>query len=250
VSDTETGLGQPPSHAAEPKAFADFIGRGFGIPHGYQVSQVVRHGGRNGTGLVVHIAPPGGGRPLRIQYAKESDCTNPVKLRAQAAGDTRGLTRGTLINSPKAALAMYEALCSMADLVEAIDEDAEVWEWLEHLERVAATTVGAPHDHAALKRLQGYDYSKRLVLDPPDGARIIPMVLLDDRTGDRYISARHMAVFLRYDIGIEDVGSYDQIVTRLDRVGGKRVVSQVWNGDRSDKVTLVLYRLPNPANSD
>ena len=151
---------------------------------------MVRHGGRAGTGLTVFIRPPGDGDELRINYERESDCTNPTRLRAQAAADTKGLTRASRINSPKAALAMYEAMCSMADHFEAADQRGQTWEWVQQLQRVAAITTGAPNDYWALRRLQDHDYSKSLVQDPPrdhEGKpqRPIPLLLID--TEDRLL---------------------------------------------------------------
>ena len=46
------------------------------------------------------------------------------------------------------------------------------------------------------------------------------MLMKTVATGELYITARHMAVFLRYDLGVEDAGSDDQILTRLERIGG------------------------------
>jgi len=247
-------LGDTPKPTAPIELIAAFLGRGYGVPRGYRVSRVVRHGGRAGTGLSVFITPPGDGAVLRIHYDRESDCWNHVKLRAQAASNTKGLTRGALISGPKAALAMYEALCSMADHFDAVDQDGQTWEWIQHLRRFALMLPGAPNDYWALRRLQDHDYSKSLVQNPPRDEwgkpqRPIPALLHTEATGELYVTARHMAVFLRYDLGVEDAGSDDQILTRLERIGGERVDAQEWDRpgrDRTHKIRLVLYRLPDP----
>ena len=248
-------LTEAPPPDAPVDVIATFVWRGYGLPGGYTVSRVVRHGGRAGTGLTVFIRPPGGGRELRINYARESDCTNPTKLRPQAAADTNGLTRGSLLSGPKAAAAMYEALCSMADHFEAADECGQTWEWVQELHRVAALTHGEIGSHPSLKRLQDHEYSKRLVQDPPTDKfgqpqRPTPLLLKDINTGYVYVTARHMAVFLRYDLGVEDAGSDDRILTRLKQIGGDRVYVEEWDRpgrDREHKVRLVLYRLPEEA---
>lgn len=250
--DTET-LGDAPPHGAPVGDFAAFIARGYGIPDSHVVDRVVRHGGRDGTGLTVFITPVGDGKPLRIHYERETDCSNPNKLRARAAAATRGLTRGGLINSPKAAQAMYEAMCSMADHFESADLDAQTWEWVQQLDRAAAQTPGTPSNYQSLKRLQDHDYSKRLVQDPPTDEtgktlKPVPVQLVDVTTGYRYVTARHTAVFLRYDLGVEDAGSDDQILTRLKQIGGERIEAEQWDAagrDRRHKVVLVLYRLPD-----
>jgi hypothetical protein len=245
-------LGEAPPHGAPMPELAAFLTLGYGLRDGYYVSRVVRYGGRAGTGLAVFIRPPSGGDELRINYERESDCCNPVKLRSRAAADTRGLTRSSQLTTQKAALAMYEAMCSMADHFEAADERGQTWEWVQQLRRVAATTTGTPASYWALRRLQDHDYSKRVLLDPPRDAkgkpqRPVPLLLHDETTDHYYITARHMAVFLHHDLGVEDAGDDDRIITRLGHIGGKRIEVQEWDRpgrDRDHKVTLVLYRLP------
>jgi hypothetical protein len=242
-----------PEHDASPGEFAWFIGHGYGLPDSHEVDKVVRHGGRSGTGLSVVIRPVGGGKPLRIHYERESDCWNQNRLRAQASADTRGLTRGKLINSQAAAMAMYEALCSMADNFEAAGVQGETWEWVEQLEHVAAQANGETNHYPSLLRLQRHEYSKRLLQDPPTDdrghkLRPVPMLLVD-AAGYRYVTARQMAVFLRHDLGVEGAGSDDQIVTRLKDIGGERLEVEQWDRpgrDREHHVRLVLYRLPEP----
>jgi hypothetical protein len=245
-------LGEAPPPASPMEVIAAFLTLGYGLPSGYYVGRVVRHGGRAGTGISVFVAPPSDGDELRIHYERESDCMNPTRLRAQAAADTRGLTRAWRINSQKAAGAMYEAMCSMADNFKAADQRAQTWEWVQQLRRVAAITTGSPQDYWALRRLQDHEYSKSLVQDPPRDVRgkpqrPIPMLLHDEATG-HYVTARHIAVFLRYDLGVEDAGSDDRILTRLSEIGGERLLADEWDStkrEREHRVRLVLYRLPD-----
>lgn len=250
---SDTGaLGEAPRHGSSEDDIRAFLTIGYGPPDGYYVSRIVRHGGRAGTGLTVFIRPPGDGDELRINYERESDCTNPARLRAQAAADTKGLTRAWRINSPKAALAMYEAMCSLADHFDVADQLGQTWEWVQQLHRVAAITTGSHTEYWPLRRLQDHDYSKKLVEHPPRDdkgklQRPVPLLLHDDATGF-YVTARHIAVFLRYDLGVEDAGSDDRILSRLCEIGGERVPADAWDSpkrDRKHRIRLVLYRLPN-----
>lgn len=252
-SDPDTGkLGEAPPPGAPVEDIQAFLTVGYGLPDGYHVARVVRHGGRSSTGLVVFIHAPGAGE-LRVSYEREADCTSPIKLRQQAAADTRGLTRGWLLTSQKAACAMYEAMCSLADNFAAADQRGQTWEWVQQLRRVAAVTPGTPSSYWALRRLQEHDYSKRLLQEPARDdhhkpRRPIPMLLVDEAAGHAYITARHMAVFLRYDLGVGDEGSDDRILTRLSEIGGDRLDVQAWDStgrERTHKVRLVLYRLPD-----
>jgi hypothetical protein len=253
VAEAVDALGEAPPAGMPVAVVAAFLTRGYGFPDDYLVARVVRHGGREGTGLTVFIDPPGGGQQLRIHYERESDCLHHQRLRGRAAADTHGLTRGRLLTGPKAASAMYEALCAMADHFEAADQDGQTWEWVQQVERVAARTDGEVTEYWALRRLQGHDYSRRLVVDPPRDEMGKPQrpqpILLHTAADDLYITARHMAVFLRHDLGVEDAGSDDQILTRLKRIGGERVYAEQWDAsgiERRHKVRLVLYRLPDP----
>jgi hypothetical protein len=79
------------------------------------------------------------------------------------------------------------------------------------------------------------------------------MLLVDDNTNYVYVTARHMAVFLRYDLGVEDAGSDDRILTRLCEIGGERLPARAWDStgrDRQHEVRLVLYQLPEEALDD
>ena len=196
----------------------------------------MRQGGRGGTALDVFLKPPGGGRMLRIRYPREDDCSNPSRLRSRATAETRGLTRGHLITSQKAALAMFEVLCSLADTFEAMDETAEVWEWIQQLVRAAGRERGDCPDekgpgYHGLRRLQDHNYTRRLVTDPPrdskgDVIRPFPMLFEDDQTGDLYAPSGHLAVFLKYEIGVDKVDA-DRIQSWLDEVGGNVAKSSV-----------------------
>ncbi len=109
-----------------------------------------------------------------------------------------------------------------------------------------------------MKQLQDHEYSKRLVQEPPADKRgrplrAVPLLLVDVATAYTYITARHMAVFLRYDLGVEDAGSDDRILTRLSEIGGARLDVEEWDSpgrDRQHKVRLVLYRLPEEASGE
>lgn len=248
-------FGDAPPHDAPVSEIAAFLTVGYGLPARYSVCRVVRYGGRAGTGLTVFIRTPAG-KELRVNYERESDCISPARLRAQAAGDTNGLTRATRINSPKAALAMYEAMCSLADNFDAADLRGQTWEWVQQLQQAAATTTGSLDSYHSLRRLQKHEYSKRLVQDPPRDdhnkpIRPVPILLVDNDTGHTYVTARHMAVFLRYELGVEDAGTDDRILTRLSEIGGERRSVEVWDStgrDRTRKIRLVLYRLPEDAD--
>jgi hypothetical protein len=257
VTEDTSKLGEAPPPDSPIEMIAAFLTLGFGLPSGYYVSRVVRYGGRAGTGLTVFIKPPGNGDELRIDFERESDCANPIKLRTQAAAATSGLTRANRITQ-KAALAMYEAMCSMADNFKAADQRGQTWEWVQQLVRVAAQTLGDHEDYWSLRRLQDHDYSRALVQDPPiddnDGKRHRPIpLLLVEPSGDCYVTARHMAVFLRYDLGVEDAGSDDRILTRLAEIGGERITADQWDSskrDRAHRIRLVLYRLPGEPEAE
>jgi hypothetical protein len=248
---SDAKLGPAPANDESQDTIRAFLTKGYGLPDGYFVSRVVRDGGRSTTGLTVFITPPGDGKELTVHYPRESDCRSWATLRGEAASQTKGLTRPVLIVSQATAMAMYEALCSLADNFEAADERGQTWEWVLQLHRVAATTIGSYESYWSLRKLQDHEYSKALVQDPPKDARgkpqrPVPLLLVDEATGT-YVTARHMAVFLRHDLGVEDKLDDGRIITRLSQIGGERIEAEQWDkSDRSreHKVTLVLYRLP------
>jgi len=120
-------LGPAPKNDAPIAELRDYLARAYGLRDDYCVERVVRYGGRAGSSLDVFIRPPGGAE-LRVHYEEERHCRHADTLRGQAAADTDGLTRGDLITT-KAAPAIYEALCSLADTYERMDDRAQTWEW-------------------------------------------------------------------------------------------------------------------------
>lgn len=251
-------LGPAPPFGSTVAALRDYIARGYGLPDGYVVERVVRFGGLAGSALHVHIKPPGRGDHLVIRYEREVDCTNAGKLRAQAAADTNGLSRGDLLNPKGAAQSMYEALCALADTFDAIDERDTTLEWVQRLNAVASevaaytlSSLDPGSRYRALKELRDYPYSKQLVVNPALGQdnkplRHAPPVLVDRNTGERYVTAWHFAVFLRHDVDVGPIADAG-IASRLKAIGGDRLTVEQWPEDRGGedkKVRLVLYRLP------
>jgi hypothetical protein len=129
-------LGPAPAHGAPIGELRDYLARAYGLPDGYVVERVIRHGGRPGTALTVHIRAPGADKELVIRYDEERQCRKPESLRGQAAADTDGLTRGSLITA-KTAMDAYEALCALADTFDRVDAGAHTWEWVQQLLVVA-----------------------------------------------------------------------------------------------------------------
>jgi hypothetical protein len=114
--------------------------------------------------------------------------------------------------------------------------------------------LARPYRYDALAALRGHRYGRRIVLNPPtDGSGrpiyAVPAVLVDRDDGERYVTARHLAVFLRYDLGVEAL-SEDALLSRMRQIGGERRVVERWNVDRTRKLRLVLYRLPQDNADD
>jgi hypothetical protein len=238
-------LGPAPPADSPIGEFRRYLERAYGLPDGYVVERVIRHGGRATTALTVHIRPPGGGKELVIRYDEERHCRSAEALRGQAAADTDGLTRSDLIIG-KTAMSVYEALCALADTYSKMDVKALTWEWVQQLvassEVITGLGLGRDRRYDALKALKDHRYSKELVQTPNVPA--VPVVLIDaDDDGARYVTARHLAVFVRFQLGV-DVLSDDNLMSRMVEIGGQRRQLEQWNVDRTHKVRLVLYRLP------
>jgi hypothetical protein len=245
-------LGPAPAHDAPIADLRAYLHRAYGLPEGYAVDRVVRHGGRALTAVDVHIRPPGGGKPLRIHYEEERQCRDAVSLRGRAAGDTDGLTRGDLITG-KAAQSVYEALCSLADTFERSTDEMHTWEWVQQLlvvaEPITGLTLTTAERYDALERLREHRYSRRTVQDPDN--RAAPAVLVDREDGARYVPARHLSVFVRFELGVDPLPD-DRLLSRMTMIGGSKRPFEQWNVDRTHKPRLVLYQLPqdDPASGE
>ena len=156
---------------------------------------------------------------------------NPIRLRAQAAFDTKGLTRGSRIKSQKAAGSMYEAMCSMADNSRPPGPIS-----------AGSVEVGSPSPMGSRRSPgQPQDGSRgavaapgpRLLEEPGAGPATRPRrqaAATDPAAaagrGDRLLRHRpsHGGV-LRYDLGVEDAGSDDRILSRLSEIGRQRLAA-------------------------
>lgn len=260
---TETkakALGPAPAHDRPIGEVREYLAAAYGLPDGYGVERVVRYGGRQGTALTVHVRAPGGVKPLVIRYDEERMCRDAGLLRAVAAASTDGLTRGDLITT-KSAPSVYEALCALSDAYERMDVKGQTWEWVQELLARGAGVTGCTLNPAqpesrflALAKLKRFSYSKSTVEHPgytKDGKPIpsVPPLLVDSEDDSRWVTARHLCVFVRFDLGV-DVKE-DAVFSRiLELPGGKRQQVEQWSPDRSQKHRLVLYRLPDPAAED
>jgi len=260
VSDTKSdSLGPAPAQDQPIGELREYLARAYGLPPGYTVERVVRHGGRLGTALVVHIRAPGGVKNLVIRYEEERHCRSAASLRAKAVADTDGLTRGQLITD-KWALSVYEALCALADVYERMDVEGQTWEWVQELYSRGQAITGLTLDAAAvdaryqaLKTLKDYPYSRTTVQNPDvtrDGKviRSVPPIFVDREDKTCWVTARHLHVFVKYDLGADVVE--DTVFSRILEIGGKRRRIEQWNRGRTDKPRLVLFKLPTPAADD
>ena len=234
-----------------------FVERAYGLPAGYRVGEVRRHGGRDDSTLTVEILPPGDGRALVIRYDEERLCRNAETLRGHAARDTNGLTRGDLIVG-KGAPAVYEALCTLAAVYDREDPCDLTHEWIQCLrsagERLTGHTLDREGRYAALSALQRWPYARGLVLaaqaaqarGDPFSTPHPPILVVDPKHGGgEYVTNRHLGVFVRHEMGAEKTTD-SKAAGRVIEIGGSRHSLQAWNVDRNDKKRLVLIRLPDP----
>jgi hypothetical protein len=255
--DTEKGLGHAPAHDRPEHEHRAFVARAYGLPAGYRIGRVTRHGGNDDNALTVEISPPGDGASIVIRYDEERLCRNAETLRGQAARDTDGLTRGGLIVG-KAAQAVYEALCTLAA---AYDRDDQRWraeEWVQELRAACKPIAGHSLERGrcydALRVLQRQRYTKGVVESAnaataagEDHKTPQPPVLLDESDdGREHIANSHLGVFIRYQLNEAERLSDSKIAGLIVEIGGARRRLQAWNVSRSHKVSLVLIRLPDP----
>ena len=252
-------LGPAPDHDRPVGELREYIARAYGLPPGYRIGEVYRHGGRDDSPLVVEVVPPGDGKPVLIRYDEERLCRDAGTLRGQAARDTDGLTRGDLIVG-KAAQALYEALCSLAAVYAREDPCDLTHEWLQSLyasaEFVPGHTLDRDGRYAALAALQSASYTRGRILaaqfaqahhkddvEPPKP----PLLLIErDPLAGVHITSRHLGLFVRLEMGAERI-SDSKAAGRVVELGGERHALQAWNLDRTDKKRLVLIRLPEDA---
>ena len=215
----KSGLGSAPPHGSEVGIVRAFVARGYGIPAGYRIGEVHRHGGLDDTALTVEIVPPGEGKPILIRYDEERLCRHPESLRGQAARDTDGLTRGDLIVG-KAAQAMYEALCSLAAIYDRTDPRQLTSEWVQELRAACNPLPGFTLErgarHEALQALRQQPYTRGAVqaaqvaqVRDPDYTPALkprpPVLVIPAAEGRKlhghFVACGHLGVFVRHELG-------------------------------------------------
>ena len=262
TNDKKGPLGSAPPHGSEVGIVRAFVARGYGIPAGYRIGEVHRHGGLDDTALTVEIVPPGEGKPILIRYDEERLCRNPESLRGQAARDTDGLTRGDLIVG-KAAQAMYEALCSLAAIYDRTDPRQLTWEWVQELRAACNPLPGFTLErgarYEALQALRQQPYTRGAVqaaqvaqVRDPDYTPALkprpPVLVVPAAEGRKlhghFVACGHLGVFVRSRTRCRPAHRLQG--RRPGRRDRRRPPPDCRNGapTAGTRSTLVLVRLP------
>lgn len=259
-SASSTAFPPPPPHGAPVATLQTWLSHSFGLPTGYRAGAVERFGNAPDAPMTMEIIGPEGAATHRVRWAEQRDAQTPRGLRSQASANTNGLTRAHLISTPKAALAVYEVLCSLAAALEDAGEVEQVREWISRL-HVAAVRVD--HDdldrgggrYRGLKAIKSWTYDRETIRAHASdraagraqaGTRPSPLVLHVERgrhAGD-WISCSHLGLFLRHEMGAERMTDA-RAAALIVEAGGRREEFQAWNDGRTDKATRVLVRLPD-----
>lgn len=262
---SSTGFPPPPPHGAPVATLQTWLAHSFGLPPGYITGAVERFGSAPDAPMTMEVIGPEGAATHKVRWAEQRDAQTARGLRSQASADTNGLTRADFISGPKAALAVYEVLCSLAAALEDAGEVEQVREWIS---RLRAAAVRVDHDdldrgggrYRGLKSIKSWKYDRETIRAhaadrasgrADAGTRPRPLVLHVERgehVGD-WISCSHLGLFLRYEMGAERMTDA-RAAALIVEAGGHREEFQAWNDGRTDKATRVLVRLPDQRDTN
>lgn len=231
-----------PARSEPLPVWKDWLSNALGLPPEVRVEAVLRHGQDDADPLIVVLS---NGMKMRCPHQKRLQV--PASLQAFVASASNGVAQMDRLNQAEAG-DVFVAMCVLGTSPAQADPAADLQ---EHL---AAFVVLGSHFEGSLDLEHRYDTIDRLKSRPmfdrkaaddvragkPNGGT--PVVLLDKILARRYVRAMEWITYLRHYVG--QTVDPSALVARMAEISSERVHPQAWNSDRSRKVNVVLYTLP------
>lgn len=226
-----------------------YLTTGAGLPRGWSVDLVDRHGPHPSDPMTVLINVAGQNRPVRVRFEAAREASKPGALRSTFMEATRGMAR---MRYPKPAQASdYHAmLCALAHVSEDRSIADETTDWLqEYVETAVVLTLDLDAEHRydtlmALRRRGEFDTRRvRAWISGTlaEGQQHVVIVDGDDRC---WVRASELVTWVRHMRGVSI--AQHALDARLAEVDVERVPLEVDNRHKGfGKVRLILYRFPS-----
>lgn len=227
----------PPSREEPLSEVRQWLSDAAGLPPEVRIEVVIRSGTEPEDPLTVVLS-----NKIQMRCPHQSRLQQARTLQAFLASASDGIAMPPYLG-PAEVGDFYTALCRMSAAVAHPNSVADLRERL-------AQYVGLCEPlHGSIHRSQRYTTLEAMKARPSFDRSSIegrapdrPVVLLDGVEKRRYIRASEWVAWLRFAQGrTVDESGLPALMTELN---SERVDPQAWNSDRSHKVHLVLYSLP------
>jgi hypothetical protein len=220
----------------------DWLSDAAGLPLDVRVEEVHVYGSELEDPVAMVLS-----NKMRLRCPHRSMLTQPRTLQAWLASASDGIAQ-PLYLSPGEAGDFHTQLCRLGGPSVHSDPIADLHERLAAYVGLCTELVGSIVDMAhrfvtieAIRQRPAFD--RGVALGMTNGRpEVAPVLLVDQGDAQRYVRASEWVAYQRFVLGrkVDESG----LVARMAEMGSERVDPQAWNADRSRKVHLVFYTLP------
>ena len=232
----------PPDREESLSVVRDWLSGACGLPPSVRIDTVIRPGREPGDPLTIVLS-----NDMKLRTSHQSRLQQARTLQAFLASESDGIAQPHYL-SPAEVGDVYTALCRLGTASARSDPVADLHERLAMFVAIADELIGSLNPAQryvtieALRQRPGFDRSTALAMKA--GKVEAHPVLLRDQLDDgrRYVRASEWVTYLRFVHGqtVDESG----LVARMSELGSERVDPQAWNSDRTRKVHLVFYSVP------
>ena len=232
----------PPDRSESLSAVRDWLSDSCGLPAEVRIEIVVRPGREPEDPLTIVLS-----NGMKLRTSHQSRLQQARTLQAFLASESDGIAQAPYL-SPAEVGDVYTGLCRLGTASARSDPVADLHERLAMFVEIADEVIGSLNPAQrfvtieALRKRPAFDRSTALAMKAGK-VEHSPVLLVDGLDdGRRYVRASEWVAYLRFVHGqtVNESG----LVARMAELDSDRVDPQAWNSDRTRKVHLVFYTVP------
>jgi len=218
-----------PDHGEPPETWRYWLTKALKPASGWRIEKFLRHGRQRTDSCELVVVGPRGERRV-FEIPEQKLLSTSASLRSTVVGVTDGLVRPDRMTQAELE-DIWIALVQLATVTANQSKKDETREWLEQTvehgdtDRLTDLTITASGRVRALEVLLArskFDYlAARKFTDPMEINPRGPALLVDARTGERWMRVGEVATFWRHVIGVGEM-SQPTIDGRLGAIGVRR----------------------------
>ena len=222
-----------PQHDAPLAELRTLVAGGGGMPDVLSVAEVIRFGTSPADPMTIKLS-----NGMRVEFEAQSDVTTPRSWRNAWTIATSGICRPPHLKADELHDLLW-ALCVISTTTAEQRFEVELQSVVDDFTDLTESVRGTLEDAEARYHLLGA-LKERRPYDPSDGAAVVqPTLVVDMRTGKRYVRAAELMAFANHrKLGV----STGRFAARMRQIGLARHVVQ-GHGDSGHR-GVVLYELP------